>query len=298
MARVRKSSASERPQSRELTAEDLKKAVSKLERRINDLEGFDVKAISERYDAKTQALNDKINHTLADIFGNDTVEYRKYLIRDLDTLPRLIGRDPPLFEVQEGYVKGINNAIIKLKSLQETLREKLQDAEDVSKEEISAFYKKSPERTVTITNREVFIVHGRDEAAKLAVAGFIKKLELNPVILHEKPNEGRTIIEKFEDHTNVGFAVVLMTPDDVGALVEEKDKLKPRARQNVILELGFFLGKLGRKHVCALYKENVEIPSDYEGVLFIPMDANNGWQLSLAKEINAAGIEIDLNKAI
>jgi predicted nucleotide-binding protein len=89
-----------------------------------------------------------------------------------------------------------------------------------------------------------------------------------------------------------------MTPDDVGAISKEKRNFKPRARQNVILELGFFLGKLGRNKVCALYKEGVEIPSDYSGVLFVSMDANNNWQLPLAKEIKAAGIDIDLNKAI
>ena len=147
-------------------------------------------------------------------------------------------------------------------------------------------------------SREVFLVHGRDEAAKQAVARFIEKLDLTPVILHEQPSEGRTIIEKFEKYSNVGFAIVLITPDDVGALAEEKRNLKPRARQNVILELGFFLGKLGRHRVCALYKQDVEIPSDYKGVLFIPMDAGNGWQLSLAKEIKAAGIKLDLNKVI
>ena len=87
-----------------------------------------------------------------------------------------------------------------------------------------------------------------------------------------------------------------MTPDDVGGLAEEKVKLNPRARQNVILELGFFLGKLSRKHVCALYKEGVEMPSDYDGVLFIPMDKNDGWQLKLANEIKAAGIKIDMNR--
>ena len=293
-----KRAKSTRPESRELTAGDLRKAISKINRRIKDLDGFDVKTVTELSDAKTIALKEKINSTIADIFGYDTAEYRKYSIRSLDDLPRVVGRsERPLPEVQEAYKKGIVNTIIKLTSLKETLQEKLQDAEDEPKE-ISAFYAKPPERTVTITNREVFIVHGRDEATKLAVARFTEKLDLTPVILHEQPSEGRTIIEKFEDHSDVGSAVVLMTPDDVGALAEEKDELKPRARQNVILELGFFLGKLGRKHVCALYKENVEIPSDYKGVLFIPMDKNNGWQLSLAKEIKAAGIKIDLNKAI
>ncbi len=142
----------------------------------------------------------------------------------------------------------------------------------------------------------VFIVHGRAEGPKETVARFIEKLELKPVILHEQANKGRTVIEKFEDHSDVGFAVVIMTGDDIGGIKEEPDKQKPRARQNVILELGFFIGALGRKRVCVLYEKGVEIPSDYQGVLFVPME--NDWQLSLAKEIKEAGFSIDLNKAI
>ena len=294
MARRAKSSANRQPESRELSGAGLQKAIPKLERRINELEGFDVKTITERSDSKAEALRNKINDTISDIFGHGTVEDRRYCIRSLATLPFIIGmRNPPLSEVQENYQKGIGNAVISLKSLKETLLEKLQDTN-----EISASYAKTTEATTLTNSRDVFIVHGHDDHAKLAVVNFIGKLQLNPVVLHEKPNEGRTIIEKFEDHADVAFAVVLMTPDDVGALAAEKDKLKSRARQNVILELGFFLGSLGRKRVCALYKENVEIPSDYKGVLFIPMDKNNAWQLSLAREIKAAGIEIDLNKAL
>lgn len=134
MARGRKSSASEQPQSRELTAEDLKRAVSKLERRINDLEGFDVTTMTECYDAKTQALMDKINSTIADIFGHGTVEYYKYLIRSFDDLPMVMGAPrSPLHVVQEANKKGIGDAVIKLKSLKETIEEKLLDTEgDIS----------------------------------------------------------------------------------------------------------------------------------------------------------------------
>ncbi len=143
---------------------------------------------------------------------------------------------------------------------------------------------------------DVFIVHGHNERVKLDVARFIERLSLNPLILHEQPNQGRTIIEKFEDYSNVGFAVVLLTGDDVGAPVSRKSDLKSRARQNVILELGFFLGKLGREHVCALYEKGVDIPTDYEGVLYIPLSGD--WKFLLAREIKAAGIKIDLNNAI
>ena len=145
--------------------------------------------------------------------------------------------------------------------------------------------------------RKVFIVHGRDDALKNSVARFLSRLELEPIILHEQPNKGRTIIEKFIDHSDVGFAVVLLTADDRGGLVRAAtDTYKPRARQNVILELGFFLGRLGRDRVAAIFDTDVEMPSDYSGVLFLPYDDAGTWQFPLAKEIRAAGIPIDFNK--
>ena len=145
---------------------------------------------------------------------------------------------------------------------------------------------------------KIFIVHGRDESARETVARFLERLELEPVVLHEQPNEGRTIIEKFEDYAGVGFAVVLLTPDDLGALKDEKDNLKPRARQNVVFELGYFIGKLGRKNVCALLKGDVEKPSDYDGVLYPRLDDEGGWKMALIQELKAAGFDVDANRAV
>ena len=143
----------------------------------------------------------------------------------------------------------------------------------------------------------VFIVHGRDEEAKETVARFVEKLGLKSTILHERANRGQTIPEKFEQHASkASFAIVLLTPDDVGASEDEKDSLKPRARQNVVLELGYFWGRLGRARVCVLHKEEVELPSDIQGLLFVPMDNNDGWQLKLAQEMDSAGFPVDLNK--
>lgn len=143
----------------------------------------------------------------------------------------------------------------------------------------------------------IFAVHGHDEAAKEKIARFIEKLNLHPIILHEQPTGGsKAIIEKLEANSDVGFAVVLLTPDDVGASRDKFHTLNPRARQNVILELGYFMGKLGRGRVCVLYKEGVEIPSDYQGVLYIPMDSDGAWRMALAQEFKNAGIEVDLNK--
>ena len=145
---------------------------------------------------------------------------------------------------------------------------------------------------------QVFIIHGRDNETKETVARFLEHLDLKPIILHEQSNQGRTIIEKFEQHAQVRFAVALLTPDDVGALQEDARNLKPRARQNVIFEFGYFIGRLGRKHVCALTKGNVEIPSDYDGVIYIPLDDVGGWKMKLVKELKGAGIDVDANRAL
>ena len=154
------------------------------------------------------------------------------------------------------------------------------------------------ERKKVSDSRDVFIVHGHNTALKESVARFLEKLALKPVILHEQPNMGRTVIEKFEAHSVVGFAVVLLTPDDIGGAASAPDRLQPRARQNVVLELGYFIGKLGRARVCALYAGDVEIPSDIHGVLYVPYDSSGGWRFKLASEIKAAGIDVDLNQAV
>ncbi len=148
-------------------------------------------------------------------------------------------------------------------------------------------------------SRKIFLAHGQNEGIKEATARFLEKLELTPIILHEQPNKGRTIIGKFTDYSDVGFAVILLTADDIGGMASSKyEDLVPRARQNVLFELGYFIGKLGRQRVCALYQENVEIPSDYKGVLFIRLDEAGAWRIQLAKEIKAAGIDVDMNRAI
>ena len=143
----------------------------------------------------------------------------------------------------------------------------------------------------------VFVVHGRNLAAVDRVARLLRDLDLTPVVLREQPNQGRTIIEKFEAHSDVGFAVVLLTGDDIGGLADAKpEELRLRARQNVILELGFFVGRLGRKLVAALEEPGIERPSDVEGVIYIPFDAGDTWRLLLAKEMKAAGLQVDLNR--
>jgi len=145
---------------------------------------------------------------------------------------------------------------------------------------------------VDSNSRKLFLVHGHAEEPKQAVATFLRSLGLEVVILHEQANRGLTIIEKFEKHSDVRLAVVLLTPDDVGASVLHPEKTRRRARQNVILELGYFLAKLGRNKVCCLYVEGVEQPSDYDGVLYVPYDQGGAWRSKLVTELSAAGIEV------
>jgi predicted nucleotide-binding protein len=144
----------------------------------------------------------------------------------------------------------------------------------------------------------VFLVHGHDEGLKQSVARFLESLDLNPIILHEKANHGQTIIEKFEKYSNVNYAIVLMSPDDVGYSISNRENLNHRARQNVIFELGYFYGKIGRNKVCAIVKDNIESPSDNDGILYIPFDKSDGWKLKLGKELKNAGFNIDLNKIV
>lgn len=148
------------------------------------------------------------------------------------------------------------------------------------------------------SSNNVFIVHGHDEQAKESSARFIEKLGLNAVILHEQANEGQTIIEKLEKHTDAAYAVILFTPDDVGASSVSPEDIQPRARQNVLVELGYMAAKIGRNRVCVLRKGNVEIPSDFLGVLYIDIDVAGAWRLTLAKELKVAGLKVDLNDAM
>jgi predicted nucleotide-binding protein len=149
-----------------------------------------------------------------------------------------------------------------------------------------------------VMSNKVFVVHGHDEEMKTTVARALEKLGLAPIILHEKADQGKTVIEKFIVYSEVQFAVVLFSPDDMAYHKNAKpETARPRARQNVVLELGFFLGKLGRERVLVLHRQApaFELPSDYAGVLFKPFDDAGGWRLELVKELNALGFSVDAN---
>ncbi|ANK89631.1 MULTISPECIES: TIR domain-containing protein [unclassified Rhizobium] len=153
----------------------------------------------------------------------------------------------------------------------------------------------SKQGTSSVANSKIFIVHGRDEAMKLEIARFLERLGFEPIILHEQANRGATIIEKFIASSEVAFAVVLLSADDLGGLAESSE-MEPRARQNVILEWGYFIGKLGRQNVIALKKGDISLPTDVVGVAWEPFDAHGGWKLKLANELREAGLRFDSDK--
>ncbi|MFS2137779.1 TIR domain-containing protein [Duganella sp. Dugasp56] len=139
--------------------------------------------------------------------------------------------------------------------------------------------------------KQIFIVHGHDDIAKLEMAAFVKGLGLEPIILHLQASSGRTIIEKIEHYSNVGFGIVLYTPCDIGYKVGGMTS-SYRARQNVVFEHGYLIGKLGRSRVVAVVKDGIETPNDISGVVYISLDSNNVWQEQLKKELRAADYQI------
>ena len=154
---------------------------------------------------------------------------------------------------------------------------------------------RSKKKKVIKEKNKVFIVHGHDDKVKSEVARFIEKMGFEPIILNEQASDWMTIIEKIEKYSNVGFGIVLYTPCDVGYAKNKENEKKARARQNVIFEHGYLISKLGRKNVCALIKGDVEIPNDISGIVYIRLDNNEQWEISLAKEMKSSGYEIDFN---
>jgi predicted nucleotide-binding protein len=201
--------------------------------------------------------------------------------------------------VASGYSKTTGDTPNKLRKSLGFLQSVLERLELVSESVTST--SRSAQKRLSSAPRcdRVFLVHGHDVALNQSVSRFVEKLGLELVILPEQPNIGRTLIEKLEDYSDVAYAIALLTADDVAAPKDQSNSAKewkPRARQNVIFELGVFVGKLGRGKVCALYKPGVEIPSDYKGVGYVAMDPGGGWKLELLREMRAAGLEVDLSK--
>jgi predicted nucleotide-binding protein len=243
------------------------------------------------------ALSEKLNQ-LVD-FGyrvDDHQKFRAWMIRVENVLTQSVGP-----EIASEFAKTASYS-----SWEQSIVSKIGMLEGMAlKSEMSSEESKSPPPPGRVTptpnkkfSNRVFVVHGHDSEIKESVARFIERIGLEPIVLHEQPNGGRTIIEKFEAHADVGFAVVLLSPDDLGASVDDAGNLKHRARQNVVLELGYFMGTLTRKGVCAIKKPGVETPSDIQGVIYLDFDPAGAWRTKLAQEFVEAGYTINLERLL
>lgn len=275
----------------DLTPVQLQTGIDRLHKLVERVRQFNPQSVVEQFNIPhVQQLSAAIDEALVRTFGPDTLDYDRYRVAvEFDNGPFNYAYEVPIEEIQQSLARSKARNIALIEQAIEALNDRLAEAGPAAS---------SPAQSQGLSNpasRRVFVVHGHG-GGEHAVAGILRQLGLEPVILHEKANEGRTIIEKFEAHSDVGFAVVLITPDDVGGL--KNGPQGSRARQNVILELGYFVGRLGRKKVCPLIQGDVELPSDVLGVGWVELDKHEGWHMKLAKELQAAGYEFDLNKAI
>jgi predicted nucleotide-binding protein len=279
------------PQPPVLSVQQIDAAMARFRRRLEDLDKFDPESVTERSDPRIAALEASIDEAVAEAFGQSTAQYGRYSAAgNLDTATINFMHATPMHEVIEGLQKGKGRAIALLNAAVTSLLEKRADVAPV---DFSHQDRGEPQQA----SEDVFVVHGHDGAAKTEVARLIERAGLKAVILHEQPNAGQTIIEKFEAHGGAaGFAVVVITPDDVGG--SDVDHLRQRATQNVIGEMFWFAGRLGRDRVCALVKGDIEMPSDVAGVGYTDMDDRGAWKAKLLRELDAAGYEINWAKAM
>ena len=282
------------PRTVELSEPQIRAAIERFQRRIREVEDFDPQKVTDRKDPNIDALEAAIGEALTETFGHDTPARRPYAAAATLDTAGINMNGTPHHEVIEGLVHGRERSIVLMTRAIRSLEERLADRANYLG---TAPPVDAPATTHTMS-RDIFIVHGHDTAAKNEVAHVINRAGLNAIILHEQPNGGRTIIEKFEAHGSAaGFAVILLTPDDVGGATP--DQLRPRARQNVVGEMFWFAGKLGRSKVCALRKGDVEVPSDFAGVVYTEMDDRGAWRIDLLKELEAAGYSgLDWGKAL
>ena len=267
----------------------VKKAIEVLEERIKGLEKLGQSYSANNYDVFFQTLKRWIIDTSAliskHINPKEGEDFKFHLIQQ-------ISQDP-----YSDFIQRTQRAYGFLDSLKSSLQENPDLFFEIAPNDKKVSSVSS--ELLQIAKKKVFVVHGHDHETKNELEIFLKEIGLEPIVLHRKPDEGRTIIEKFEEYSDVGFAIIILTPDDVFYTFNEDKKdfelSEKRARQNVIFEWGFFVGKLGRHRVCCLHKKSVDLPSDIHGVLYKPFEKSlDEIKFPLVKELKAAGYEVEL----
>lgn len=228
-----------------------------------------------------EAWHTKAERFLIKKYGKDSLEHQKFL--DTYFAPFVWCGEDEEQNIRDS-IKWCADGLRSCKAVFETY------LEDITEESQSATNVKCTSKPSNMA--KIFIVHGHDGELKQSVARIIEKQGIEAIILSEQVNKGRTIIEKFEDYSDVGGAICLFTADDYGrAKNDDADKI--RARQNVVLETGYFMGKLGRNHVVLLADKDIEMPSDLSGVVYTDIGK---WEVDLLKELKAIGYTVDFNK--
>jgi predicted nucleotide-binding protein len=263
--------------------------LSSLQERIGELEALRVGELVD-YDRQVKPVERSIDDTLRDVFERSDADYRRY--RDAAMLFK-----KPMFYTRGYFRETLGKSVVRSLTLLRSAKKEIQQRLDATKQTTQTSV---PTHVGKVTREpwrapasipSVFIAHGHHEESRIAVVRFLEKIGFEAIVLHEQANQGLTIIEKIEAHSNVNFAIVLLTPDDFGA--QQGGQAQSRARQNVILELGYFIGRLGRERVCAFKAGDIELPSDVFGVAWGAYDESKRWQHTLAKELEAAGYVID-----
>jgi predicted nucleotide-binding protein len=287
IAKMRKPNRSRPSQpATQMTQQEILQGIDRLTRRLQEVDAFDPGSVTEQHNIPhVEALADAVDESLIRTFGADTLDYKRYSdAAFFDNGPFNYAYAVPISDVRASLKRSKERSSALLAQAISTLRERLAESEIWAP-------RQSPSKQAAV-DRKVFIVHGHDEGMREGVARFLEQIGFRAIILHEQPSQGRTIIEKVEAHGDVSFAVILLTPDDEGRQIG--GQLKPRARQNVVLELGYFIGRFGRKRVCALTRGNIEIPSDFAGVVYESFEGPQ-WRHALGRELEAAGYHIDWN---
>lgn len=245
-------------------------------------------ALPHRDDTALDALKRRATMIIRNIFG--TKSGYGAALANIDFHPMVYYSSMPESSYDKAWDSGKHKMLNQFKAM---------------REEVELFANKNSKETgknkanQAIKSNRIFVVHGHDKEMKAEVALTLTQLRFEPIILHEQPDKGRTIIEKFEKYSGVGYAIVLLSPDDYGYSKKQSPKKKKlRSRQNVIFELGFFIGKLGREKVLVIHRKskNFEIPSDYAGVIFKPYDGKENWKSELVKELRSCGYKVSSDK--
>lgn len=238
--------------------------------------------LSHRYGIQSVEMEEFRKTEFEDVFDFDNAE------KKIETCRKGLEATKRTFKI---YLKEISKEM--LENAQKSMRQQLRE---MQKERYEGGMLMNASQEVSMKKakeyKKVFIVHGHDNGLKQEVARLVEKQGLEAIILSEQANRGKTIIEKFEEHSDVGAAICLFTGDDYGRAKDaEEDKL--RARQNVVFEAGFFMGKLGRENVVLIANPDIEIPSDLKGFVYTN---EKSWQIDALKELKTIGYAIDLNK--